>query len=1528
MLDSKSLTPVAIPANLEITRLQESDKPLRPTKTKHRFGGYNRDKKTGLYKHPEKQADLITFDYPDDGQGLRYDPLDGGNKDFIYRELKKGFSKFDNPKDAFSYKLSGKTWKPYRFDDVVKYAVGKTALMTEGEKDLESIRVNVGLVGVTFAGGMWSQDKINEACQMLKDAGLALLVYWGDDDTAGIYKANQVKYGCASVGLPCVVLNIKKFFPQLPEWQLDKDGELNGSGWGAADYFEHNKITPDEFIAIIEEQITEAAKQPLEPVAYPVKPGSKGNKKSSGSSSTSSKKSSNGDRTPEEKQARKNRISKREYLLRDFISDRAWLALVNGSPSGSRHEDYPHLCWELWESYNYLLALGIETEDKPEQLLNEWFKNSSLSSGDESYDKARDCFDNSVSKLPNDGKQKHIQILLEGKDTDSVRSGEVFEKLPIAPRNSELVLANPHAPHNRNSQSWSIFEGGDDPLVLVTGMENGEKIANHGYIVASLPDDKPTLKELKYGGFSWQAWEQLKPLLIYKDPKGKLRYTGRTIYVVLNGQNISQDDNFTRLLKLKKYHADVRVIEAGNEIFDSIEAFNTSFEKSLTYVQYKTRKMVRLDRKPDLLIPATQKHFPSTLIDIPSKFGILSGFCATGKTHQIKTRIRENNRQGILTIVFSKTITLKDQAKARLEIKTVEDVVKASMSNSAIALEAFSSCMDSVIKTRNLLKKHGYLDKNSPNYGKFEIIIDEVDETGSHYAVGTETHIAKFRPLAVEAFSELAIHCHKLIICDANICPIIVNYLEELTKSKAYLIQHGKTGKGRKITVWDGETPMEMVHLGLIKNLKECPSEAVSVQTLSCSYDSKWTPKNTEELLKEYTPDRKFSIADKNTTRDPNHENFNLLSERSNGETKLNRRMAELSRENAVFINNSVISTGTSIESIFEKDFIIAPAVGNPLGVFQKSLRVRYEEKESHIWLGHANYETTYIFNSEDPNEIKQSLNKRDEAVRLGFSEKGETIADIPYDQLFEDLKCRLAARENFFSRNFKEATIALFELWEFEIQTKQDYIDSHRFSDSWNYTEAEIADYEHNEDEKISEMYAIQESTINQELLAICSSKILDEFEFEEINNKHEKKTLEEERSITRTKFELEYEGSIECNLDEMKDYLDLKPQMLQNQFYFLNPELDHLRNIITLEKATSDNEGKRDRADILKKLSRMTGFDKLRELGFERFFYELYNIKGVTPFNNIPKIADGDFRWIKKVVTVSLEDGTTFDQIHIDLKNNDNWTNLCKLFVGLGNECRTLFGFTPGKNKFSILRTFLSKFFLDLCWNGQTGNSRSHFLRFDDNRDNYFQVLVNRHNLSIHDSDNPQYDLIHGLGEQHIKPVTSTGKTIAQAYQDDRIDIASNLLEAVRQSKILGAKPKPTPLFSTPQGRQLCIAEGQAERLKSEKRTNIPEAKKDIAMGDYSFYNGKIVKVVGICQIGIENMATEGFTLEDLRRRSEKAPKAKVSAANAADIANHINTRLIRYSDDREKLLKDVQTFLPELHGSVLRLVSALPV
>lgn len=1517
MSDRKSLDPVAISVNLEFACLPGLANPLPLRPVTHRFGGYKKDK-DGKYVNPESAAKLIIYDYPGDGQGLRYRPLDGGKKDFVYRELKPGFAK------AYSYRLSGKTWKPYHFDDVVRYAKGKIGIVTEGEKDDEAIRVNVGLVTTTFAGGMWSQDKINDQCQMLKDAGEKLVVYFGDDDVTGIYKANQIRYGCAFVGLPCVVLNVRRFFPQLPEWKKDDKGDLNGSGWGAADYFEHNKVTPDEFMALVRDQIIEAADQPLEPVPFPEKPSSKKSKSGNGSSSSNKGSSNYNQLSPEELAARKERIARGEFRLIDFISDKARNDLVNGSSCGSRYEAYPHLCFELWESYNYLLALGVELRDTPELLFNEWLRNSGLGVGDDSYKSAFDCFDNSTLRQANDAKKRRIDDLLEGKDSASASCGEVFEKLHIAWRDSELVRANPNAPYNRGSNSWTVYEGDFDPLVLVTGRENGLKLAEHGYVVASLPDVKPTLKELSYGGFSWDAWEQLKPLFIFKDHLGKLRYSARPVYVVLNGKNVSQDDNFVRLLKLKMAKADVRVIEADDSIFDDIEAFNSAYVNAESYVKYKTRKLVRLDRKPDLFIPASEKHFPSKVIGIPSKLGILNGFCATGKTYQIEARVRDNTRKGILTIYFSKTITLKDQGKVRLKIKSVEEIAKASMSNGAIALEAFSSCIDSVVKTRNILKKHGYLDKNSPNYGKFEIIIDEVDETISHYSIGTDTHIGQFRSIAVEAFSELAIYCHKMIICDANICPIIVSYLEELTRSRAYLAQHGKTGKGRKLFVWGGKDPMEMVHLGLIKNLKECAKEAFFVQSLSGKFDSKWIPKYIEELLKQYVPDRVCSIADRNTIRDPKHENFNLLSERlKDGDTKLNCRMAELSRKNAVFINNSVISTGTDVKAVFEKDFIIAPAVGNPLGVFQKSLRVR-PDKETHIWLGHANYETTYIFNSEDPNRIKQALNDRDEYVRLGFESKGETIADIPHDQLFEDLKCRLAARENFFSRNFKEATIALFELWEFEVLTKDDYIELHRFSDGWNYTENELDAYRDSEEEKRSEMYEIQDNGINEELGAICSSKVLSEFEFEEITRKNEKKTLEEERAITRTKFESEYAGKIECSVAEMRDFLDLKPQMLQNQFYLLNPELDHVRNVVILERSTSDNEGKRDRADVLKKLARMKGLDLLREQGFDRFFFELYNVKGSTPFNNVPRFADGDFKWIHKVVKVSDGDDV-FEQIHIDLKS-EIWINLCKFFAGYGDECRALFGFTPGKGKFLTLKTFLGKFWIDLLFH-QEKKSKSYFFRFDDNRDVYFDDLFNRHNLSIHSASNPQYDLIHGLGEGLIKPVTSTGGIISQAYRDDRIDTATNLLEAIRQSKVLGEKPR--PMFSTPQGRQLLFVTGRESEndLKDGTRgffdKKTPEPRKELVIGDFSFYNGKVVKVVGICQIGVGSMAVDGFVLEDLKRTKEKAPKSLVTSATAADIACHLK-KLIRFPDDREKLLRDVKTFLPELYDSVLSVSS----
>ncbi|MFM6005641.1 MAG: hypothetical protein ACKPA7_18420, partial [Sphaerospermopsis kisseleviana] len=327
---------------------------------------------------------------------------------------KSGCSEYD--KDGFSYKLSGKTWRPYRFDDVANSAQG-TALTTEGEKDCEAIRSNVGLVSITFAGGMWSHEKVVEQLLMLKNAGLSLLIYWPDDDLTGIYKANVIRYGCASVGLACVVLNVRRFFPQLPEWQPDKDGNLNGSGWGAADYFSHNKISPESFISILEDQVAEARNQPQQLVKYPEKEKTS-SKKSKVKQQQNTKASIYGQLSPEELLARHERIANGDYLLIDFISDKARSVVVDGSTPGNRWEDYPHLCFELWECYNYLLSIGIATSDKPESLFKEWIRNSGLCASDDSYDQAWVCFDKSTTKAASDTKKAYIQSLLNGDGED------------------------------------------------------------------------------------------------------------------------------------------------------------------------------------------------------------------------------------------------------------------------------------------------------------------------------------------------------------------------------------------------------------------------------------------------------------------------------------------------------------------------------------------------------------------------------------------------------------------------------------------------------------------------------------------------------------------------------------------------------------------------------------------------------------------------------------------------------------------------------------------------------------------------------------------------------------------------------------------------------------------------------------------------------------------------------------------------------------------------------------------------------
>ena len=107
-------------------------------------------------------------------------------------------------------------WQPYRWNEILKYGVGKWILGVEGEKDTDNSRINLQLVTFTFQGGSWNDDYLLSAAFQIKDAGIAGIVYDPDNDDAGRKKAEKLAIACAKAGLPFIAINPLRLWQECP----------------------------------------------------------------------------------------------------------------------------------------------------------------------------------------------------------------------------------------------------------------------------------------------------------------------------------------------------------------------------------------------------------------------------------------------------------------------------------------------------------------------------------------------------------------------------------------------------------------------------------------------------------------------------------------------------------------------------------------------------------------------------------------------------------------------------------------------------------------------------------------------------------------------------------------------------------------------------------------------------------------------------------------------------------------------------------------------------------------------------------------------------------------------------------------------------------------------------------------------------------------------------------------------------------------------------------------------------------------
>lgn len=141
----------------------------------------------------------------------------------------------------------GTVWSPYRMDEVRTHGIGKYVLGVEGEKCVEAAR-QLSLVSFTLQGGSWGEVSLNQAMQLIKDAGVLGVVYFPDNDTTGYNKAEKLAAAAASFGLPFIQIDPVRLWAECPN-----KGDI-------ADWVELEMNT-EEFIRRLEAEIYRAVEE-------------------------------------------------------------------------------------------------------------------------------------------------------------------------------------------------------------------------------------------------------------------------------------------------------------------------------------------------------------------------------------------------------------------------------------------------------------------------------------------------------------------------------------------------------------------------------------------------------------------------------------------------------------------------------------------------------------------------------------------------------------------------------------------------------------------------------------------------------------------------------------------------------------------------------------------------------------------------------------------------------------------------------------------------------------------------------------------------------------------------------------------------------------------------------------------------------------------------------------------------------------------------------------------------------------------
>lgn len=260
----------------------------------------------------------------------------------------------------------------------------------------------------------------------------------------------------------------------------------------------------------------------------------------------------------------------------------------------------------------------------------------------------------------------------------------------------------------------------------------------------------------------------------------------------------------------------------------------------------------------------------------------------SGKTEAIADIVGDYQYTGTKCLVLSHRRQLMGELSRRFGIANAMNMHGNIEGKLGLAL-----CIDS-------LHEKSSLRFNPENWENSIVVIDEIEQVLWHLAT-SKTEIGKHRKQVAENIINLLTNAKKIIVADADLSQIAVDYLEENTGEKVYLIENNYKNKEGNCQIYTQGRP----HQFFWDFLEEIgKNKKVILFTASQKLQSSWSSSNIENILSTLHPEKKILRIDADTVSDPSRVEYGCAN-------NINKYI-ELQKPDVILIT-PVLETGIDI---------------------------------------------------------------------------------------------------------------------------------------------------------------------------------------------------------------------------------------------------------------------------------------------------------------------------------------------------------------------------------------------------------------------------------------------------------------------------------------------------------------------------------------------------------------------------------------------------------------------------------------